>query len=77
MSHINEMPRIHHREKQVNTAKLDLSQALLDITTKHDLTDAETLRIVAQVAYEHVGGLAKHWIRQERHGDSDKPGGWE
>lgn len=72
------MPRIHHREEQCRKAESALRQALLDWYEAHEeLTFVEHLRIVNTVFSDHVGGILRHFIRQERHGDPNKPGGLE
>jgi hypothetical protein len=73
---MSDFPTIHPRERIVNEAEIDLAHALLGVWEKHDLTDAEMLRVVAAVFGRHVASNAKYRIREERHGDTDKPGGW-
>jgi hypothetical protein len=70
------LPRIHEREKPVREAECELRQAILDVEKKHDLTEAELLRVVNGVCSETIGSIAKYHIRFERHGDTDTPGGW-
>lgn len=74
------MPRLHEREKITNEAEMSLMRKLLDWQQEEGteaLTDAEFLQIVAS----ELGGLitrhCKYMIRYERHGNEDKPGGWE
>ena len=65
----------HEREPIVRKAESELDTALLDIIERHALTPGETLRIVNAFASSYVSNLAKHWIRDERHGDTNKAGG--
>jgi hypothetical protein len=58
-------PTIHPREFIVDQTE----RAVLEATK--DLTPAEVLRIFA----DRVARIAKYAIRQERHGDTDTPGG--
>lgn len=69
--------RLHPREQPVTEARIDLMQRYLDWQRAHDLTDAEHLSVVAGVFGDSIGNIAKYQIRQERHGDTDTPGGWE
>lgn len=68
--------RRHPREKRCVEAEVALSSAILDITQKYDLTEAESLRVVNAACSSWVGNLAKYSIREERHGNTDTPGGW-
>lgn len=69
--------KIHPRELLVRQAENDLRIALLDIKTRHGLTEAEALRMINTATSEWIGGVAKHSIREERHGNTDTPGGLE
>jgi hypothetical protein len=72
------MPRLHARERVVTDARLELTEAVIDWRRKHDdLTWGELFSIVGEVLGGQVTGLAKYLIREERHGDQDKPGGIE
>jgi len=71
------LPRMHEREPKVTQAGIDISGAILDAVKKYELTEAEQLRVVNKVCSEWIGGIAKFAIREERHGNTDKPGGWE
>ena len=66
--------KIHPREALVNESEKDLRELLHDIQFKRDLTDGEYFRVLC-VAFAEVGVWAKYKIREERHGDSNKPGG--
>lgn len=59
----------------VREAEVQLRTAVLKIL--EGLTEAEGLRVVNAVLSSHVGSVAKYAIREERHGDLDKPGGLE
>jgi hypothetical protein len=69
------MPRIHPREAMVLAAEIRLRAAVTN--ELHGLTTAERLRVLAAVLGDTVGSIAKYAIREERHGDQDKPGGVE
>jgi hydrogenase maturation factor len=69
--------RIHHREENVRRATMALNKALIDTLTKEALTAGETIRVLMAVFGGHLDSIAKFAIRQERHGDEDKPGGLE
>lgn len=71
------MARIHPREQQVNLAESALAIAMWKEIEKHDLTQVEAMRVVHNACGSVLGGLIKHAIRYERHGDTDKPGGLE
>lgn len=70
--------RIHEREVRVEKASADLRRAVLDAVAElpGDLTDGEYVRIINGISYELIAGWAKYKIREERHGDTDTPGGW-
>jgi len=70
-------PTIHPRERLVTQAECDLSRALMAVWEKYDLTNAEMLRVTASVLGGHISRHAKYRIREERHGDPNKPGGLE
>lgn len=73
-----DMPRLHPREQIVNTAEADLRDAVSGWSRDHpDLTSAEWLKIVMSVCHDLMQGLLRTEIRLERHGDADKPGGFE
>ena len=64
---LDDLPRIHPRERVVQAAEAKLAEAL------EDLTDAEAISILGA----HLSRIAKYAIRVERHGDAGKPGGVE
>jgi hypothetical protein len=69
------MPAIHPREKNVKKAEqllLDAIAAMNDL----ELTTVERLKVVNEVLCGEVSGILKCEIRYERHGNTDKPGGW-
>lgn len=69
--------RIHQRESLVRDVKNKLSQAFLDTFKGAELTNAEELKIVNEVSSDWIGSILKYQIREERHGDTDTPGGLE
>jgi hypothetical protein len=71
------MPHLHPRELECNKARHDITKAILDAVEKYGLTTAEQLRIVNAVSFEWIGGIAKYAIREERHGNTETPGGLE
>jgi methyl coenzyme M reductase gamma subunit len=72
---LDDLPRIHPRESMVRAAESRVRNALANET--HGLTEGERLRVIAAVFGDAVGSIAKLAIREERHGDPDKPGGEE
>lgn len=71
------MPKIHPRELVCNKARTDLDEAVAGALEKHELTEAEELRVLNEVFHRYIGSIAKYAIRRERHGNEDKPGGLE
>lgn len=69
--------KIHRREIRCRAAESDLRNAIGELSDKHDLTGAEMLRIVNAVLSDYIASIAKYDIRQERHGNTDTPGGLE
>lgn len=69
--------RLHPREEIVTRARVDLMEKLLDWRRDHDLTTAELFSILGGILGDQIAGIAKYLIREERHGDQDKPGGLE
>lgn len=67
------LPKIHERTAIVRKAKITLDNCIINIWEEHDLTDAEMIKVISETLSENISGIAKHMIRQERHGDS-KPG---
>lgn len=69
--------RLHPREEVVSRARVDLMEKLLDWRRGHDLTTAELFSILGGTLGGEITGIAKYLIREERHGDQDRPGGLE
>lgn len=69
------MIRIHPREQRVREAEHELLGLLVALKNKHDLTEAEMLRVVNAGCSDWIAGVAKHSIRIERHGNAETPGG--
>jgi hypothetical protein len=67
--------QIHEREHQCIMAALALRQMLMTLTRDYNLTDAEEFQMVSSVLGDYSRDHAKYWIRQERHGKTDSPGG--
>lgn len=67
--------KIHKREQIVDDAAMALATAWA--AARRKLTTAEELAVIARFVTDTVGGIAKYAIREERHGDTDKPGGLE
>ncbi len=65
--------KLHPREQVVGKAKLKLLECLIDV--QKTLTEGEYLRVVTETLSESVLTVAKYKIREERHGDLNKPGG--
>jgi hypothetical protein len=68
------MPAIHPRVKLVREAQIKLSGAISEAI--RELTVAESLQVINGVMSDRIGTILKYEIRRERHGDTDKPGGW-
>lgn len=64
--------KMHPRAVIVEARKRALLLAVIDATA--DLTSAESLQLVTSVMSDHILGIAKYAIREERHGDQNKPG---
>ena len=67
--------KLHPRERKVREAEVELSKAMTRLYTEHGLTTAEALRVVADASNSFIQGLSRIAIREERHGELDKPGG--
>ncbi len=67
--------KLHPRETRCSKAELELSAAIAEIFPRHDLTAAETLRVINEVCSRSLERLIRLAIRLERHGDEDKQGG--
>lgn len=68
------MPRIHPRERVVAVARGEISLAVSEVVSRHDLTYAEVFSILGG----EIQGFAKYAIRDERHPDDPgRPGGLE
>lgn len=79
-SDLGPLPKIHEREEIVENAKQHLSMKLAEWSrdaSAKALTSAEFVKVVTAVFSSELLGFAKHLIRKERHGDTDKPGGLE
>jgi hypothetical protein len=66
-------PRIHKREMLVQGADADISLACLKLVDKHGLTNVEWLQILNHM----TASCLKYMLREERHGDANKPSGLE
>lgn len=71
-----DLPRIHLREEIVDEAEMKLRDALREVAAM-DLTWGEYLRAISTVFGDALNRAAQYAIRQERHDDPNKPGGWE
>lgn len=65
------MHKIHPRQKIVREATNEINTSLFSIIDKHGITDGEVLNILSSF----LSTQAKYMIRQERHQDTNKPGG--
>ncbi len=73
---LENLPKVHPREKIVHEAQRKLIDLLNEI--EKDLTQGEYLRVITTELSREWGLTAMYTIREERHpDDSDKPGGWE
>ncbi len=72
------MLRIHPRELVVRDAERALRDAVNTILwKKFELTTSEILSVLASVLAGEIASITKLCIREERHGDLNKPGGVE
>ena len=62
--------RRHPRSLVTQQAAGELSQALVAIWERHQLTDVEYLRLVNEVASQAIDRLSRFWLREERHPES-------
>jgi hypothetical protein len=72
--------RMHKREQLVQDAEIALMDAInewyrSDAVAK--LTEWELVSLLSSQLSNRLGGIAKYAIRDERHGDRNKPGGVE
>lgn len=72
-----DMPKLHERERIYSAAKTDLNEQVLNVLDRHDLTETETIKLMNDVCSSFISSCAKYMIRRERHGDEEKPGGFE
>ncbi len=59
----------HPRSVATQRAETELRLAMDRIREKFKLTDVEYLGLVNEAARLEIGGLARSWLRQERHPD--------
>jgi hypothetical protein len=64
--------KIHPRRAITEAALRTLRTAWTEAA--RDLTGAEAISVLSSFAAEQIGIITKYQIRQERHGDTDKPG---
>lgn len=72
---MSDYPRIHPREFVVREAENKLRGQLLDAVKEFELTEGEQLRVISEVYSNWIASMAKYIIRDERHGNTDTPGG--
>lgn len=72
------MPRLHPREPLVSEASTKLRQRIGEWIDQDaaDLTTAELLKCLLGATNDEAQSVLKYEIRFERHGDTDKEGGW-
>lgn len=68
---------MHPRQKIMHDAQRDLQKQVYEWLQRHDLTTIEELHIINYVLSNTIGGTLKYALREERHGDTDTPGGIE
>ena len=69
---------MHPRESIVTDVELKLRDAVNEWMRSDEvgeLTSLEYIRVVNTVVGGLIAGAVKYGIREERHGDTDKPGG--
>jgi len=67
--------KIHPREALVKDAIRDIQEFFYSKCQDNCLTDAEKFRVAYAVFDDFTSPLIRDWIRSERHGDKDIPGG--
>lgn len=67
--------RMHPRERLVDEAEKVIAAAVLKVLEDFDLTDAEYISVLTNALNTAILRRTKYMIRQERHGDPNKPGG--
>lgn len=67
--------KIHPREKKCTAAESELRGVILGLDQKHKLTQAELIQVLTHVFSDEILSMMKYAIRQERHGNTDTPGG--
>jgi hypothetical protein len=72
---LDHLPKIHPRERLVTEAEQQLRTAIIGLN-KIGLTTGEFLQVITNVMSGEISSIAKYAIRNERHGNLDKPGGW-
>ncbi len=65
--------KLHPRRNLVIEAKANADSALYDILS--ELTPWEEVQVRTSLFADFMHSKAKYGIREERHGDLDKPGG--
>lgn len=73
MSHLDDFPRIHPRERVTQQAKSKFTKFMMALDDEFDLTAVETL----QMLNSYMSTELKYALRVERHGDSNKAAGLE
>jgi len=68
--------KIHPRERITGRASTLLKKAIRDLQ-QFNLTDAEYTSVLMDVLASEILGHTKYLIREERHGDTETPGGLE
>jgi hypothetical protein len=71
------MPRLHKREKLIRDAESELRRAVMEVDEKYNLTQFEYIQLLHVILGEAILTVCKYGIRQERHGDTETPGGLE
>ncbi len=71
------MPKLHEREILIRQAEIKLREALTKLTDEFDLTPFEYIQLVQNILGGEILQTCKYQIRVERHGDANKPGGFE
>lgn len=67
--------RIHPRQKLLKEAESIIAAAILNVVVNGKLTGAEYVQVLTKVFSESILDHTKYEIREERHGDKEKPGG--
>lgn len=68
--------RLHPREALVTKAEAALRVAITETLARFDLTFGEAVQVLTAAFSTALSNVARYAIREERHGNQRKPGGF-